>query len=120
LAAKASRGQSITAAGNTVLARIINGRALINTLKQGTLFGAIGSAGAKSGITATLINMTAAFKLQQLGVKREEQLNQIIGEMLKDPNLLDLAKAPPTKTNFAKLAEELGRRGYISSQEDTE
>lgn len=118
LAAKASRGQSITAAGGTILSRLMNSRGIVNSMKKGTLLGVGGSA-ASGDLLTGLINLTAGLSLEKLGIRREAQLNQIVTEMLKDPSLLKFATATPTKANYTRLAAELGRRGYLASEEET-
>lgn len=118
LAAKASRGQSITAAGGTILSRLMNSRGIVNSMKKGTLLGVGGSA-ASGNLLTGLINLTAGLSLEKLGIRREAQLNQIVTEMLKDPSLLKFATATPTKANYTRLAAELGRRGYLASEEET-
>lgn len=123
LAAAATKGQSWTDQLRTTWGAIRSARGLVTTLqKQGPKTGVVVGAviGAPAGpVGATIgsaVGGVAGYVISRIGDLRDSQLDELAGQILANPSLLELAKAPPTSNNIAALLNRAGQIGYLGTK----
>jgi soluble lytic murein transglycosylase-like protein len=127
LAAAATKGQSWTSQMTTTLGAIMSARGLVTTLqkqgpKTGAMVGAVigapaGPAGAAIG---SAIGSVGGYIMSRIGDLRDSQLNELAGQILANPSLLELAKAPPTTSSVANLLNRAAQIGYLGTKAQQE
>jgi soluble lytic murein transglycosylase-like protein len=68
------------------------------------------------GVVTSAVGEALGVAASRLAVKREDELNAMIGRMLSDPSLIKIAAAPPTKENVFKLMNALERAGFVAAR----
>jgi hypothetical protein len=127
LAAAATKGQSWTSQMTTTLGAIMSARGLVTTLqKQGPKTGAVVGAviGAPAGPVGAAVGSTigsvGGYIMSRIGDLRDSQLNELAGQILANPSLLELAKAPPTTSSVANLLNRAAQIGYLGTKAQQE
>lgn len=106
----ASRGESISAQrAMTALGTLVNGRALLSTLKKGVGVGAL--VGFTGGLPGSIAGALSGVALEKLATIREQQLNAAVSKLLANPESIKIAAAPPTVDNMQRLLSELSNVG---------
>jgi soluble lytic murein transglycosylase-like protein len=62
------------------------------------------------------LQATAAYLTGKLGALRDDQMNQLAVKMLRDPRLINLAAAPPSKSTIEQFVDQAIRLGYFGSK----
>ena len=116
---KAGTGkQSISGQTATTIGSIFRQRPLLQMMKTGKFIGVLPGValGGLPGVVTAAAGEALGVAASRLAVKREDELNAIIGKMLADPSLIKIAAAPPTKENVFKLMDAAERAGFVAAR----
>lgn len=123
LATMATKGQSWTSQMSTTLGAIMSARGLVTTLqkqgpKTGAMVGAVvgASAGPVGAAIGSTIGSVGGYVMSRIGDLRDSQLNELAGQILANPSLLQFAKAPPTQQNIKTLLDRAAEMGYLGGK----
>ena len=127
LATAATKGQSWTDQLRTTWGAIMSARGLVNTLqkqgpKTGAMVGAVigAPAGPAGAAVGSAIGSVGGYIMSRIGDLRGSQLDELAGQILADPSLLELAKAPPTTSSVAALLNRAAQIGYLGTKAQQE
>jgi len=116
---KAGTGkQSISGQTATTIGSILRQRPLLQMMKTGKFVGWLPGValGGLPGVVTAAAGEALGVAASRLAVKREDELNAMIGKMLADPSLIKIAAAPPTKENVFKFMDAVERAGFVAAR----
>lgn len=123
LAAAATKGQSWTDQLRTTWGAIRSARGVVTTLqkqgpKTGVLIGGVigSTAGPVGAAIGSTIGGLGGYIMSRIGDLRDSQLDELAGQILANPSLLELAKAPPTTSNIIALLYRAAQIGYLGTK----
>ncbi len=112
-ATAATGRQSVTGQVGTTMGYIFSQRALIKSMKLGQVV--------SPGLAFyDPVQALSTYAVGRLGALRDSQMNEIAVKMLKDPQLIDLAAAPPNVDNVKRFTDQLIRLGYFGTKQSIE
>jgi len=110
--------QSISGQTATTIGSILRQRPLLQMMKTGKFVGWLPGValGGLPGVVTAAAGEALGVAASRLAVKREDELNAMIGKMLADPSLIKIAAAPPTKENVFKFMDAAERAGFVAAR----
>jgi soluble lytic murein transglycosylase-like protein len=108
-ATAATGRQSVTGQVGTTMGWMFSQRAIIKGMKLGMVV-------SPGMLFYDPLQATAAYLTGKLGALRDDQMNQLAVKMLRDPRLINLAAAPPSKSTIEKFVDEAIKLGYFGSK----